>query len=359
MRKCKWLALTAAALMLTSCSLLPVEMEQRSVPVIKSYTQPDYTLAYAQWGDVVLTENVSCKYMPVSVEMLAFPIGGEYFGGIYVQKGDMVTAGQLLAELDTQGLDERITRAEADIASQEMDIRHLTERRDLDVQARRALLAADPNASGESADDLLADWNRRIRSAKDSLAVAQERLEELRASLAQRRLYAGIDGAVTYVRTVKEGSQSVEGEAFIRVADASNSVFFGQTAHYDLLPEGTLVTLLVNREEVEASVVSAETLGLADDEPNSKGQKTVYFRLVTPDGTLEAGDRATLTLLLAQSSDTLYIPARALHTVGDRKFVYRKDENGLKIMVDVEIGLVTNTYVEVLSGLEEGDNVIL
>ena len=359
MRRGKWLALAIGAMWLCSCSLLPAEKEQRSVPVIRGYTQPEYTLSYAQWGDVVLTEVISCRYMPVSVEMLAFPIGGEYYGGVYVQKGDIVHKGDLLAELDTQGLDERISTAEADIASREMEIRHLAERRDLEVANRRSLLAADASASQESAEDLAVRWDTRIRAAKESLAVAQERLEELRASLAQRRLYAGIDGAVTYVRTISDGARSVEGEAFVRVADASNSVFFGQTENWELLPDGASVTLTIKHEDVEARVVSAESLGLPDEGINNKGQKTVYFRLAAPDGTLESGDRATLTLLLAQSQDTLYIPAKALHSVSGRTFVYQKDERGLKVMVDVEVGLVTNSLVEILSGLEAGDNVIL
>ena len=46
-------------------------------------------------------------------------------------------------------------------------------------------------------------------------------------------------------------------------------------------------------------------------------------------------------------------------TVNDRKIVYVEDENGIRGVRDVETGLVTDKYIEIVSGLKEGDSVIV
>lgn len=42
-----------------------------------------------------------------------------------------------------------------------------------------------------------------------------------------------------------------------------------------------------------------------------------------------------------------------------KRFVYVQDENGLRAMAEVETGFEADGFVEILSGLEEGDAVIL
>ena len=46
-------------------------------------------------------------------------------------------------------------------------------------------------------------------------------------------------------------------------------------------------------------------------------------------------------------------------TVDGRSFVYVLGDDGLRHMVDVEIGLSTGSQTEIVSGLNEGDEIIL
>jgi len=361
LRFAKWLALAAIPAVLCSCSLLPQEEEYVSKPTLRSYSQAEYELSYVQYGDVTLTENIPCKYLPASTESLSFNIGGVYYDEVFVEKGDLVKKGDLLVQLDVSGLDESIAAGEEHLASLKRTIRNLEEQCALSVEAQTRLLSAlspEQAAAQKQPEEIREEYLRQIEPLQDELSIGVLRLEEERTKLEQRRLYAGIDGAVTYVRKVDQSTRSSEGELVLSIADASTSVFTGSTLNYGLLPEGTEVSIYSNKEYLPATVVSAQSLGL-EESYSEKGEKTLYFQLQTPNAALETNDRGTLTLTLEKHTDTLFIEKDALYTVGERTFVYHMDENGLKQMVDVEIGLVTPFYIEILSGLSEGDNVIM
>ena len=74
---------------------------------------------------------------------------------------------------------------------------------------------------------------------------------------------------------------------------------------------------------------------------------------------LADGDRGAVTLELDRREDVLYVNASAVKHMDDKRFVYVQDENGLRAMAEVETGFEAGGFVEILSGLEEGDAVIL
>ncbi|MBO4367333.1 MAG: biotin/lipoyl-binding protein [Clostridia bacterium] len=354
MRLAKWVLVGILCLGLCSCSLLPVEQEYTVKPVIKNYNVSNYALSYVLFGDVQKTEVLTCRYVSVSTESLAFRIGGEYIGSIYVSKGDMVKKGDLLAELEVNGLKRSLADVEEEITSLELSIERTGERMSLAVATAARI---DAVTGRDTASSVREQYASEIKRYEDSLSIARMRRDEYREQIGKSQLRAGIDGAVTYIRNVSEGQKSVEGETFISLADAGNSVFYADTVNYDLLPTGDIVEIYVNKEYLEAEVVSAESLGFRE-EFNNKGAKRIYFRALPPNASLETGDRGTLTITLEEAKDTLYIPVKALNEVDGRFFVYQCDEKGLKVMTDVVPGIITNKYAEIRSGLSEGDNVI-
>ena len=67
----------------------------------------------------------------------------------------------------------------------------------------------------------------------------------------------------------------------------------------------------------------------------------------------------TLTLTLDTREDVLYVSADAISSAEGRSFVYYIDEQGMRRMQEVEVGLETGKLTEILSGLDEGDEIIL
>ena len=69
-----------------------IVVEQEAEPVV-------YDMAAVTRGDVQKTQRIKCTYRQVNDESLSFGISGISVKKVYVQEGDTVEKGQVLAEL--------------------------------------------------------------------------------------------------------------------------------------------------------------------------------------------------------------------------------------------------------------------
>jgi macrolide-specific efflux system membrane fusion protein len=67
----------------------------------------------------------------------------------------------------------------------------------------------------------------------------------------------------------------------------------------------------------------------------------------------------TVTLLTSEQADVLLLPTSAVHTQGRTSFVYVPGANGTPEQQDVVTGASNGTEIEITSGLNEGDTVLL
>ena len=67
---------------------------------------------------------------------------------------------------------------------------------------------------------------------------------------------------------------------------------------------------------------------------------------------------ATIRLVHDAAYDVLVLPNHNINNVGERVFVLLL-ENDIVVMRDIEIGLVGNSLTQILSGVEEGDVVVI
>ncbi len=66
----------------------------------------------------------------------------------------------------------------------------------------------------------------------------------------------------------------------------------------------------------------------------------------------------TATVVLDSRKDVLYVDRTLVMSADDRKYVYVLDESGLRVSRDVTTGLEAKGYVEITSGLSEGEMVV-
>ena len=66
-----------------------------------------------------------------------------------------------------------------------------------------------------------------------------------------------------------------------------------------------------------------------------------------------------IDLIAQQLNQVLCLPQRVIQTADGQEFVYVLNEEGMKVMQDVKIGVQIDGYVEILEGLAEGDSVIV
>lgn len=85
---------------------------------------------------------------------------------------------------------------------------------------------------------------------------------------------------------------------------------------------------------------------------------TVKVTPVDAEAQLRSGMFADVSVLAAERDDVTLIPRDALVQQGDKQFVY-VIEQGQAQQRDVEVGISDGTQVEILSGLEPGDTVVI
>ena len=364
------LALVIAPFILTVCQRIPEEYALPTRPILHSYREDGYTMAAVMRGDLIATVSVRCRYVHAKEEHLSFSVGGAYISKVYVTEGQQVKAGQLLAELEQDNLQENIASLEYQMRLLEQQKTHHLEDRQLDIKKvdivledlrknleqaeeplRQQLLVQIEQQEGKR-QDVMDSYAQKLQSAEDSIYLLGLRLEEAKETLKSRQIIAGMDGTVTFVDEVKEGTRSVKGQTFISISDLGTTVFTVTGDNTKYFAPGEDVVLTCQDKELAAYVADPSEFD-AEDKP------VVYLKLKQPEPTLQEGDSGTILLTLDQRQDVLYVDKDAIETADGETFVFILDENGLRTTKTVTTGLTVNGFTEITEGLSEGDTVIV
>jgi multidrug efflux pump subunit AcrA (membrane-fusion protein) len=73
---------------------------------------------------------------------------------------------------------------------------------------------------------------------------------------------------------------------------------------------------------------------------------------------LELGELATVSIVLDERQDVLWLPPAAIRTYQGRDFVVVQDASGSQQRVDILVGIVTEDRVEITAGLEAGQTIV-
>ena len=111
-----------------------------------------------------------------------------------------------------------------------------------------------------------------------------------------------------------------------------------------------------DRAEVELSngTVYQVTVTSMDEETGK-----IVLELDEPDFSLTMGTSGKVKLLLDKHEQVLALPRLTVYNTDEYYYVFTLSENGVRELQKVEVGLIGNDYVEILSGLELNSSVIL
>ena len=324
------------------------------ISVVREETGAQYTLNTVKNGNITLTESVRVKYFAANQQNHSFSETGVYYDTFMVSVGDEVKAGDMLATLDCAALDQAIAEKQATLDELTLSLERNTQLLTLFDQRQ----GDTPLSSEDSA--LRREYETVIRNSEGEIAIVSTELEQLLSQREGRVIYAAIDGTVTFVRDVTPGETSMNGRVVITVTDLDSCAFTATVEHPDALERDVIYTPKINGTLYEIVLTTAEELGIEEEPMNAQSKLTrVYFRPVVPSVELEADATGTFSLVIAARENVTYIPAAALTEVNGAYSVYVPDENGLMSVRNVEVGLSTSRYVEILSGLEVGESVIM
>ena len=207
---------------------------------------------------------------------------------IYVEEGDTVSRGQLLASIDNVSLN-----AGADRATIELE------------KARQSLREA------ESLHSRGAISNRELRDAQDAVRIAEASYGESRAGAGFTRLTSPISGTVS-LRNVRVGEVAGPGAPAFQVVDLDKLRVIVQLPEKDLprIQQGLSVELSGAYDEDAAAMGTIQRISPVIDATSGTVRVTVA---VDPDqATLRPGQFVKARIEVDRHEDVLTIPRRAL-----------------------------------------------
>lgn len=352
--------LLASGLLLTSCALLPEEEAIRTAPVIRAYTPAEYHTLQVRRGDLIRSAKVTCQYVPVKTASLSFALGDEFVDKTFVQAGDAVQEGQLLAQLELGDLEKRIE--EAGNVAAELEVRHTYQQKLYELALRRHEAASQDWSEEEKTqalEDIRAEYAQRSQELLDALELQNLTLKELEEELALRQIRAPFSGTVSRVSKYEDGDRSSLVASVLTLVDSTISLFRANTEHWEQFHVGDEYEIVVRNQPYRAVVTDEAALGLETQEREPGKRADVYFALSEPALELEEGNIGTLVLILSEHEAVVYVPKTALSATDGNPIVYYRREDGMKAIKTVETGVTVGDYVEILSGLEEGEEIIV
>lgn len=247
-------------------------------------------------SSLTVTRQFQGQVEPVQSVNLAFQQAGE-IDSLYVDEGDWVEAGQIIAKLDTQILDAERTRLEASRRAVEAQL----ELAELTTERQSAL--RDRGFASEQTLDTArftqADLEARIAEIDASLTRVQVQLD-------QTEITAPFDGQIA-ARLADEGTIASVGQPIVDLLQASRPQFrvgIDPALASDL---ATLKQVIVTINDID---YDAHFEGFRPDLDAQTRTRTALFELDTEDAVYrEAG---TLTLLPEVARSGYLVPLSAL-----------------------------------------------
>lgn len=262
--------------------------------------------------------------------------------------GEVVTAGQVLIELDSRKQKLQLQRAAANLERAKADL----EKTQSTFQRHRNL-ATTGALSQEQFKQSQTDYERAaatLNEVEAALALAQQALRET-------TIISPVDGTVDE-RNVEPGQTVLPGNslAVLEVTDTLRAVTYISQREVNLIRMGEVAPMTspgVPGREYEARV---ELVGNSADPLT--GNFVVKLTVNNSDRRLRAGMSVRLLLKGMLRENTLLIPKSALVDRNRRRVVYRLVD-GRAQEVEPLIGVSNDDSTPVYGGLQAGDQLIL
>lgn len=248
-----------------------------------------------------------------------------------LEVGTRVKSGQLLVELSAQEISAQVQQAKAQLE-----------------QARRNLAREENLAKRNAATP------ETVKAFEDSLRIADAGYRTSMAMLDFTRIIAPFSGIVSR-KMASVGDLATPGKPLLHLEEENNLQVVTD------IPEAMIakiskghslqVTIPAVKQTLSATVV--EVSPVAD--PSSR-TSPIKLRL-PPNPQLRSGQFVRVTLALADA-ETLTVPSEAIGMIGQIEKVYVVESGKLALRL-VRTGSRDNGHTEILSGLHEGEEVVV
>jgi len=376
------IAVVAAAVCLIVLLRLPAKTAKAD-PHEDSSLRP-VAVALVKRKPVVNSLTLSGAFRPYQQVDVHAKVAG-FIRSIYVDVGDHVKAGQVLAILEVPELSAQVAGAKADIQRYQDAVR----RSESEIQRAESTHAAYHAAysrlkqASESRPGLIAEQELDDSMAKDKETAAQ--IESARAALAESQ------SQLVSARTDLDRLSALEAYSHItapfagvvtkRYADTGALIQAGTSSETQSMPvvqlaEWSKLRLVVpvpesavpqlqlgSTVQVHVSAMNRDFEGrvarFADALNDETRTMHTEIDVENSDGNLKEGMYAEAKIILRQQNDALTIPIQALERNNTGGTVLIVDAQGCVEERQVRLGAESSDRVEILAGLAENDRVVI
>lgn len=372
------------ALLVAGPSVLALEHHETSTrPVV--LPPPQVQLVRPTMTDLHVTSTLSGTLQPYWQAKLYAKVPG-YLRQIFVDKGDRVHAGQILAVIEAPELEanaaaahSRTLQAQADLVERQADyqkaiaeqgIAQLTYRRLHDARKQSPDLIApeeedEARAKADEATQAMATAQAQVEAARAEVASMQAAEQQYADLVAYTQITAPFDGIVTarymdpgaMVQTgVTSASQAMP---VVEVMDPRVLRLYVHVAETDVpyVKPGTPITVSIPAIPNSARKLTITRIAVAED----LGTRTMLAEADIPNDDLawHPGMYAAVTLTLKDDPHALTLPEQAIQRAGDQTQVYVLGPDHRLHVRTVKLGNDDGVQAEVLEGISPTDEVAL
>lgn len=220
-------------------------------------------------------------------------------------------------------------------------------------------------ATAKSVEKYMRTYKDSLDSAKDSLETSQNKLKNTQDNIEDYTITAPISGTVI-TKSTKVGDNITKGSSgsstLAVIYDLSSMTLEMSVDELDVRSVKVGQTVEITADAIEGQTFKGTVTNVSLQSSYSNGVTNYPVTVTLEDsGELLPGMNVDAVIILDSAENALCVPAGALMR-GNR--VYVKDETSTEAhgsvpagfqAVNVETGIISDDYVEVLSGLSEGD----
>lgn len=300
---------------------------------------------------------------------------------LYVNAGDRVTKGQLLAEIDPTLQESELRKSEAALVSavaqkEAAQFTLIQYQLELKRQLRMDRDGSGTKSNLEDAQTKVDTQKAQIKVNQSQIIQAQMALETAKANLGYTRILAPVDGQVLGIVT-KEGQTVVSSQTaptILVLANVDTMTVQTRISETDILkvrPGQPLWFYVVadpkrRYQSVMGILQDAPNEALQDDNTRAQSQQSsaVYyngvFSVPNPEHLLRTSMTAQVFIVTEQAKNVLRLPMMALGQPQGRDSYYVQVIKGDAIEKRlIQVGINDRQFVEVKEGLSEGEHVAI
>lgn len=327
--------LIATMMVISGCSLLPVEESPLVPPLIEPVRENVNTFE-------VVREDIAMQVKGNAYFVTYDDVYHNYTGpaarvkAVHVRQGNVVQEGDLLIEMEIEDLDIRTLKAELDLETAKSNY----------LQALQ---------SGNERD---------ITVRKLELDMATLTYNKTKENLESRTIRAKSDGVITFLERIEPNAVINDHRTLVVVADVEKVQLYHEVSNPVSIKDvqlGMQAEIRYKGETYEATVVQTPSSApeTSDHSLSQRYSRSIYLQMDEIPKGVVLNEAAEMIITLQSRENAVVIPTLGLRSYQNRNYVQILDGTSRR-EVDVVPGIrSTNNRVEIVDGLEPGQLVIL